>query len=94
MLVRVDGKTFTNHNFSHFFLYEINAVDTYQIVKHKDQSISFRLVVNDCYNTEVEKYIIQSWQRELGVPVRVEVVEEIPLMDNNKRRVIVNESAE
>ena len=77
-----------------FFLYEINAVDTYQIVKHKDQSISFRLVVNDCYNAEVEKYIIQSWQRELGVPVRVEVVEEIPLMDNNKRRVIVNESAE
>ena len=94
VLVRVDGKTFTNHNFSHFFLYEINAVDTYQIVKHKDQSISFRLVVNDCYNAEVEKYIIQSWQRELGVPVRVEVVEEIPLMDNNKRRVIVNESAE
>lgn len=94
VLVSDDGEIFTNHNFSHFFLYEIDAVDTYQIVKHKDQSVTFRLVVNPRYNADVEAYIIQHWGFELGFPVRVEVVDEIPLMDNNKRMIIINENIE
>ena len=94
VLVRVDGEIYTNHNFSHFFLFEMNAVDTYQIVKHKDQSISFKLVVNDHFNAQAEEYIVNYWQKELGVPVHVEIVKEIPLMENNKRMVIINESIE
>lgn len=90
-LVHADGEVFTVHNFSHFFLYELSAVDTYQIVKHKDRSITFRLVVNEQYNSDIERYIIDFWQQQLGVPVYVTIVDEIPLMHNNKRLTIVEE---
>lgn len=90
-LVHADGEIFTVHNFSHFFLYELSAVDTYQIVKHKDNSLTFRLVVNEQYNPAVEQHIIDFWNQQLGVPVSVSIVDEIPLMHNNKRLTIIEE---
>lgn len=89
--VHANGTLFTVHNFSHYFLYEIKGVDTYQIAKHKDSSITFRLVVNDQYTSNIEQNIIHFWQQQLGVPVSVELVDEIPLMKNNKRLTIVEE---
>ena len=94
VLVRTDGKIYTNHNFSHFFLFDIDAVETYQIVKHKDRSITFRLVVSNRFSAEIEDRIVKFWHKELNVPVNVEVVDEIPLMNNNKRSVIIDESVE
>ena len=89
--VHCNGTLFTIHNFSHFFLYDTNAVDTYQILKHKDGSIAFRLVVNENFTSNVEHTIIDYWQRQLGVSVDVMLVDEIPLMHNNKRLTIVEE---
>lgn len=89
--VHANGTLFTVHNFSHFFLYDTHAVDTYQILKHKDGSITFRLVVNKSYTPDVENTIINYWQQQLGVPVDVKIVDEIPLMNNNKRLTIVEE---
>ena len=89
--VHANGTLFTVHNFSHFFLYDTNAVDTYQILKHKDGSITFHLVVNKRYTPDVERTIIDYWQRQLGVSVDVKLVDEIPLMHNNKRLTIVEE---
>lgn len=89
--VHANGTLFTVHNFSHFFLYDTHAVDTYQILKHKDGSITFRLVANKSYTPDVERTIIDYWQRQLGVPVDVMLVDEIPLMHNNKRLTIVEE---
>jgi hypothetical protein len=48
-------------------------------------------VVNEQYNPDIEHYIIDFWQQQLGVPVSVELVDEIPLMKNNKRLTIVEE---
>ena len=90
-LVHAKGEVFTVHNFSHFFLYELSAVDTYQIVKHKDGSITFRLVINEQYNSDIEQYIIDFWHQQLGVPISITIVDEIPLMHNNKRLTIVEE---
>ena len=61
------------------------------MVKHKNGSITFRLVVNDQYNTDIEHYIINFWQQQLDKPVTVEIVDEIPLMKNNKRLTIVED---
>ncbi len=94
VLIGDNGEMFTNHNFSHYFLFEIDAVETYQIVKRRDRSVVFRLVVNNRYNDKIEKEIIQYWNNKLGAPVYVEVMDCIPLMNNNKRKVIVNEGAE
>lgn len=90
-LVHANRVIFTIHNFSHFFLYELSSVVSYQIFKHKDSSITFRLVVNDQYSPDIEHYIIDFWHQQLGVPVSVSIVEEIPLMHNNKRLTIIEE---
>lgn len=90
-LVHANGKIFTVHNFSHFFLYELSSIVSYQIFKCKDGNIIFRLVVNDQYTLDIEHYIIDFWQQQLNVPVSVSIVDEIPLMHNNKRLTIVEE---
>ena len=89
--VHANGTLYTVHNFSHFFLYDTNAVDTYQILKHRDGSITFLLVANTNYTPNVERLIINYWQQQLGVHVDVKIVDEIPLMNNNKRLTIVEE---
>lgn len=87
-----NGMMFTVHNFSHFFLHEMNSVDSYQIIKHHNNSITFRLVVNSHFNSDAEKQIVSYWQPQLGMPVNVEIVDAIPLMNNNKRITIVDET--
>lgn len=89
-----NGMVFTVHNFSHFFLHEVNSVEAYQIVKHDDKSITFRLVVNNQYNVDAERHVVDFWQQRLGMPVNIELVDEIPLMKNNKRLTIINETTE
>ena len=93
--INTNGQRFTVHNFVGFFQEDNRptrqSVTAYQVVKHKDGSITFRLVVNEQYNPDVEHYIINFWQQQLGVPVSVELVDEIPLMKNNKRLTIVEE---
>lgn len=90
-LVHANREIFTVHNFSHFFLYELSSVVSYQIVKRKDGGITFRLIVNDQYTPGIEQYIINFWQQQLDVPVSVSLVDEIPLMHNNKRLTIIEE---
>ena len=94
-LVVANGQRYTVHNFVGFFQEDTRptrqSVVAYQVVKKKDGGITFRLVVNDQYNAEIERYIIDFWHQQLGVPVDVAVVDEIPLMHNNKRLTIVEE---
>lgn len=89
-----NGMVIGVNNFSHFFVHRVKSVDAYQIVKRKDKSIAFRLVVNSQYDTATERYIIDFWQQQTGMPVAIEVVDEIPLMHNNKHIAIVDESVE
>jgi len=49
------------------------------------------LVVNEQFNTDIEKYIVEHWQKQLNVPIDIEVVDSIPLMHNNKRRTIIED---
>lgn len=90
-LIPANGTIYTVHNFSHFFTHEVAGVDAYQIVRHQDTSITFRLVVNDQYIKDTEQQIINFWKQQLGVPVSVTLIDEIPLMHNNKRLTIVEE---
>lgn len=90
-----NGQRYTVHNFVGFFQEDNRptrkSVDAYQIVKHHNGSISFRLVVNEQFNTDIEKYIVEHWQKQLNVPIDIEVVDSIPLMHNNKRRTIIED---
>ena len=95
-LVVANGQRFTVFHFKDFFVDTDNpvhqAVIAYQVVHHKEGNITFRLVVSDRFNLEIERYIVDFWQQKLGVPVNVETVDEIPLMHNNKRLTVVEET--
>jgi len=89
------GRSFIVHNFTGFFQIDspnINrSVLRFQIIKKKDGIVIFRLVVNKNYNKTVEEFIIKHWEKEMGTIVKIELVNEIPLLKNNKRRFIINE---
>lgn len=93
--INSNGQRYTVHNFVGFFQEDERptkqSVTAYQVVKRKDGSITFRLMVNEQYTSDIEHYIIGFWQQQLGVPVSVELVDDIPIMKNNKRLTIVEE---
>lgn len=95
-LIDLHGQRYTVHNFVGFFQEEDRptrqSVIAYQVVKKRDKSIEFKLVVNDQFDGAIEHYIIDYWSRLLQVPVKVLVVDEIPLMNNNKRLTIIDEA--
>ncbi|MBP3763003.1 MAG: phenylacetate--CoA ligase family protein [Bacteroidales bacterium] len=94
-LIDAGGRRFMVHNFVGFFQEDDRpvrrSVTAYQVVKRKAGGITFRLVVNEQYTGKTERYIIDFWQEQLGLPVSVTLVDEIPLMKNNKRLTIVEE---
>ena len=93
--INANGQRFTVHNFVGFFQEDDRpthqSVAAYQVVKHKDGGITFRLVVNEQYSPDIERYIIDFWQKQLSVPISITLVDEIPLMHNNKRLTIIEE---
>ena len=94
-LIDTGKHRYTVHNFVGFFQEDNRptkqSVIAYQVVKRKDGGITFRLVVNEQYTPDIDQYIIDFWQQQLGVSVTVELVDKIPLMKNNKRLTIVEE---
>ena len=94
-LIVAGGQRYMVHSFVGFFQEDDRptkqSVIAYQVVKRKDGSITFRLVVNEQYNNDIERYIVDFWHERLNVPVNVERVDEIPLMKNNKRLTIIDE---
>lgn len=89
--IQSNGEVFTVHNFSRFFLHDLDSVDAYQIIRHKDKSVTIKIVVNEHYLNSVADVITDFWHRKLDAPVKVVRVDEIPLMNNNKRLVVINE---
>lgn len=93
VLTANDGTFFTTYSFMSFFEHDVEAVDAYQIVKCRDGSVCFKLVVNERYDKGVEQYIVNYWSEKLQFPVKVMVVDEIPMMHNHKHRTIINETS-
>lgn len=90
--IQNSGEVYTVHNFSRFFLHELEGVDAYQIVRHKKENdITIRIVTNNHYSESTNQVIVQYWQQKLGTSVSVVCVDTIPLMNNNKRLTIVEE---
>ena len=90
-LIPANGTIYTVHNFSHFFTHEVDGINAFQIVRHRSGNITFRLVINSNYTSNTALRIVDHWHSLLGVSVAIEIVNEIPLMNNNKRLTIVEE---
>lgn len=86
-----NGITYTVHNFSSYFIHENVSVDAYQIVRKKSGKVVIRVVPNENFTIQSKQRIIDDWSQRLGVSIDVDVVEDIPIMNNNKRLTIVDE---
>lgn len=92
----IQGETLTGHHFTTYFnpahTPELkDSIEQFQAIQHKDKSVTFSLVVNERYNADVAKIIVDYWSRKLGVKVDIKVVDRIPMMKNNKCKFIVVE---
>jgi phenylacetate-CoA ligase len=95
VLIIDSGRKFIVHNFTGFFqvdTHELNrSVDQFQVVKKKDGSILFKLVVNKQYTESVSTYIRSYWVKEFNNKVNIEIYDHLPLSLSGKRRFIINE---
>ena len=90
-LLEANGELLTVHNFTHYFADNFLSVDGWQVVKHRDGNISFRLVVNNLFSSNDKHRIIHHWSSRVGKIVEIEIVDKLPLMANNKRLSIIEE---
>lgn len=89
------GQRFIVHNFTGFFQQDLpelkRSVDQFQVVKNKESTITFNLVINSSFDTSVKDFIKEFWESQLKLPVRINIVNKIPLTESGKRRFIINE---
>lgn len=96
LLVAPSGRKYMVHHFNVFFETTVtpelkDSIDQYQFVQHKDGSTTILLRVNERYDKDVERFIVEYWAKEFGAPVEIKVVDRIPIMGNNKCRFIIIE---
>lgn len=83
------GRLLTEHEFT--TMKYSNIVDAYQIVRKKNGGVSIRVVPNVEWSTIKASEFNKYWEKQLEMPVDIEIVPEIPIMKNNKRLTIVDE---
>lgn len=89
-MIENKGVLLTVHNFTHFFSDNYPSIDGWQVVNKKNE-ICFRLVVNDLFTSKDSNSITKHWSSRMGKPIKIEIVENLPLMANNKYLSIINE---
>ena len=90
------GRRYIVHHFTVFFEPTVtpqlkDSIEQYQIVQHKDGSVTIKLVVNNRYEDAMSMFLKDYWEKEFGADVTIEIVDRIPIMGNNKRRFIIIE---
>jgi phenylacetate-CoA ligase len=69
-----------------------DSVRQYQAVQHKDRSVTLRIVPSPLFKPQVEDLLRGNIERAIrGVPVKVDLVDEIPPAISGKQRLIVIE---
>lgn len=93
-IIKTKKNRFIVHSFTSFFtrqdLPTFGKIEKFQVRKQEDH-VLFILVVNSLYNNEIEQFIIQYWENEMGIKVLVEIQSEIPLTQSGKHRFIIND---
>jgi phenylacetate-CoA ligase len=66
-----------------------HAIKRFQVVQHKDRSITLRIVPTATFDAGIEKVLRDTWQRYLaGVAVTIERVDDLPIAKSGKRQVV------
>lgn len=69
-----------------------HAIRQFQVVQHRDRSVTLRVAPTSMYDADIEAVLRQTWERYLaGVKVSLELVADIPVAASGKRQVVVVE---
>lgn len=69
-----------------------HGIRQFQVVQHRDRSVTLRVVPTPSFDAQIESVLRQTWERYLpGVPVKLDLVPEIPIASTGKRQVVVVE---
>jgi phenylacetate-CoA ligase len=70
-----------------------HAIRQFQVVQHKDRSVTLRVAPTASFDGSIEATLRATWERYLtGVPVRLELVDDIATSPSGKRQVVVVEA--
>jgi len=85
---------FIVHNFTIFFsrqdLPSFGAVEKFQVRKSNDVVIFYLVPTND-YNDATGIFIVNYWENEMGLKVKIELVDNLPLTPSGKHKFVINE---
>jgi phenylacetate-CoA ligase len=91
-LVDGSGARINGLVFNLVIAYLAHAIRQFQVVQHKDRSVTLRVVATDSFDAGVEATLRATWERYLvGVPVRLERVDDIAVAATGKRQVVIVE---
>jgi phenylacetate-CoA ligase len=69
-----------------------HAIRQFQVVQHRDRSVTLRIVPTDTWNAGIASALRDTWQKYLpGLPVSLETTTDIPALPSGKRQVVVVE---
>jgi hypothetical protein len=90
----MNGQTITIHNLTTFFASRITSVNAYRLVRKKNGTVEFQLTVDNNFDDKAQKTIVDYWSQLLGLPVSIRIVDDIPMMHNNKYLTIIDETTD
>jgi phenylacetate-CoA ligase len=69
-----------------------HAIRQFQVVQHKNRAVTLRVVPTETFDGKIEATLRATWERYLtGVPVTLELAQDIPVSASGKRQVVVVE---
>ncbi len=91
-LVDGNGARVNGLVFNVVIAYLAHAIRQFQVIQHKDRSVTLRVAPTPAYDATVEATLRETWKKYLaGVPVKLELVDELPISATGKRQVVVVE---
>ena len=92
-IIETPKNRFIVHNFTSFFsrqdLPTFGKIEKFQVRKF-EHSVVFNLVVNEAYDSEAENFLINYWEKEMGMKIEVSLKKEIELTSSGKHKFIIN----
>jgi phenylacetate-CoA ligase len=91
-LVDGNGARVNGLVFNVVIAYLAHGIRQFQVIQHKDKSVTLRIAPTPAYDAAIEATLRETWQKYLvGIPVKLELVDELPISPTGKRQVVVVE---
>lgn len=89
-----DGSLLSANNLTSFFNKKVDTISAYRLVCHRNGSVEVLVVPTLRFSDSDKQETIDYWKERLKTPVKVTLVDNLPMRKNGKYQTIVNETAD